>query len=230
MVTLPKTILAGLRGHTVTNSNITECAHAVNAQQPGRLLRASASLRSSGGHRLGLPTRLPQVVLNMASRTDPILRSADAAEVDDLARLWHAVWHQTHAPLSPPELVRLRTQASFRARLQAALADTQVAGRPGAVVGFCVLRGDELYQLFVATVAQGSRVGAALLADAETRLAARGVETAWLACAIGNTRAARFYEKRGWQLAGAVVLPMETSRGPFPVELWRYEKRLNHST
>ena len=52
------------------------------------------------------------------------------------------------------------------------------------------------------------------------------METAWLGCAIGNSRAARFYEKSGWHLARSVVEQLETPGGPFPLELWRYEKRL----
>ncbi len=154
------------------------------------------------------------------------VRSADTAEIDHLARLWHDVWHETHAPLQPPELIRLRTLGSFRERLQVALPSIRVAGPLGAPVGFCVLKGEELYQLFVSPEARGSDVAAALIADAEARLAERGVETAWLACAIGNDRAARFYEKSGWRLAGTVVNPAETSSGPFPLEVWRYEKRL----
>jgi ribosomal protein S18 acetylase RimI-like enzyme len=67
-----------------------------------------------------------------------------------------------------------------------------------------------------------------LLADAEAQLAARGVETAWLACAIGNARAARFYEKHGWRRSSTVVTPVETSEGPFPLKVWRYEKRVGH--
>ena len=76
--------------------------------------------------------------------------------------------------------------------------------------------------------ARGSGVAVALIAHAEARLAQHGVETAWLACAVGNSRAARFYEKSGWHMAGTFVIPAETSRGPFPVEQWRYEKRLTH--
>ena len=158
------------------------------------------------------------------------VRSADAAEIDHLARLWYDGWHRMHAPLVPPELTRLRTLESFRERLQAALSDIRVAGPLGGPVGFYVLKRDELYQLFVSPEAHGSGVAAALIADAEARLVKRGVETAWLACAVGNYRAARFYEKSGWHMAGTFVISSETSNGPFPVEQWRYEKRLTRST
>jgi GNAT superfamily N-acetyltransferase len=158
------------------------------------------------------------------------VRSADAAEIDHLARLWYDVWHETHAPLAPPELTRLRTLDNFHEQLQAALLNIYVAGPLGASVGFRVLKGEELYQLFVSPEAHGSGVAAALIADAEARLALRGVETAWFACAVGNDHAARFFEKSGWSLAGTVVDPAETLSGPFPLEVWRYEKRLTRST
>lgn len=63
-----------------------------------------------------------------------------------------------------------------------------------------------------------------LIDDAEARLAARGVETAFLTCAIGNRRAARFYEKRGWHLARTVEEALPTTAGPYTLEVWRYEK------
>jgi ribosomal protein S18 acetylase RimI-like enzyme len=158
------------------------------------------------------------------------VRAADVAELDHLARLWFDSWHETHAPLVPPKLTRLRTLKCFRERLEAALANIRVAGQLGTPLGFCVLKGEELYQLFVSPEARGSGIAAALIADAEARLAERGVETAWLACAVGNHRAARFYQKCGWHLAGTVLNAAETSSGTFPLEVWRYEKRLTRAT
>ncbi|WP_431201735.1 N-acetyltransferase family protein [Bradyrhizobium betae] len=157
------------------------------------------------------------------------VRPADPAETDHLAQLWHDAWHGSHAHLAPPELVRLRTVPSFRDRLAVMLSDVCVAGPAGAPLGFCALKGDELYQLFVSAEAHGSGVAAALIADAEARLTARGVELAWLACAVGNARAARFYEKSGWRNAGTFMMSAETSKGLFPVEQWRFEKRLTPS-
>jgi GNAT superfamily N-acetyltransferase len=115
---------------------------------------------------------------------------------------------------------------SFRNRLEAALPDVRVVGPLGAPVGFCIIKRAELYQLFVSAASRGSGVAAALIADAEARLSERGVETAWLACAIGNARAARFYEKCGWRLARLMVSELDTVEGTFPLEVWRYEKSL----
>ena len=120
------------------------------------------------------------------------VRSADAAEREALARLWHQGWHDAHAELVPPELTRLRTLESFRERLGALLPEIRVAGPVGTPVGFCLTRRDELYQFYVASELRGRGVAAALIADAEAQIAERGAHTAWLACAVGNRRAARF--------------------------------------
>jgi GNAT superfamily N-acetyltransferase len=154
------------------------------------------------------------------------IRPAQANEVDRLARVWYDAWQDAHAAILPAELARDRTEESFRQRLFAALADTRVAGPVGAPLGFCTLKDDELYQLFVTAQARGSGVAAALITDAEARLRAKGVTVAWLACAIGNTRAARFYEKQGWHLARTFTSHLETARGTFDLDVWRYEKRL----
>jgi ribosomal protein S18 acetylase RimI-like enzyme len=154
------------------------------------------------------------------------VRSADEREIDQLARIWFDGWYEAHEPIVPPELTQLRTLESFRDRLLAALSSVTVVGPIGSPFGFCMLKEDELYQLYVSAEARGSGVATALIADAEARLAARGVETAWLACAIGNDRAARFYEKRGWHRVGTMVNLAETSAGTFALEVWRYEKRL----
>lgn len=154
------------------------------------------------------------------------IRSAEATEIDYLARVWYDGWQDAHARIVPAELTRLRTLESFRERLQAALPNIRVAGPPGAPVGFTIVKDDELYQLFVAAAARGTGVAAQLIADAEAQLAGAGVKTAWLACAIGNDRAARFYEKCGWRRVGTMINQAETSDGTFPLEVWRYEKPL----
>jgi ribosomal protein S18 acetylase RimI-like enzyme len=157
------------------------------------------------------------------------VRAAEPAEIDHLAKVWYDAWHEAHAHLVPRALTQLRTFDSLRERIKATLPNVRVVGPRGAPVGFCIVKGDELYQLFVTAEARGSGVAAALLADAEERLAAKSIDTAWLACAIGNERAARFYEKCGWRRVGTMVNYAETANGAFPLEVWRYEKTMRVS-
>jgi len=154
------------------------------------------------------------------------VRVAEGGEVDQIARIWTDGWHDAHAALVPAALARERTFDSFRSRILDRLPQTRVVGPIGAPVGFCMLKDDELYQLFVSAPARGSGVAAVLIADAEARLAASGVTTPWLACAMGNLRAARFYEKCGWHLARTFEYHAETASGTFLLDVWRYEKAL----
>jgi ribosomal protein S18 acetylase RimI-like enzyme len=154
------------------------------------------------------------------------IRAAEQTEVDQLAQVWFDAWRDAHAQIVPAELARLRTLENFRERMQKELPNIRVAGSPGEPVGFCLVKDDELYQLFVAARARGTGVAAALMADGEALLAESGVETAWLACAIGNERAARFYEKCGWRRTGTMTNEAETSEETFLLQVWRYEKTL----
>src|SRR5689334_7261884 len=104
-----------------------------------------------------------------------VVRDADVSEIDALARVWHSAYRDAHEGIIPPELFRARTLDSLRQRIADALADFRVVGPVGAPVGLCALKGDELYQLFVAAEGRGTGVAAALIDDAEARLAARGV-------------------------------------------------------
>ena len=104
------------------------------------------------------------------------VRDAEAAEIDLLARIWYDAWQDANAEILPAELTRIRTLDSFRDRLQAALQSARVVGAPGEPVGFCIVAGDELYQLFVSALARGTGAAAALVADAEARLSASSVD------------------------------------------------------
>jgi GNAT superfamily N-acetyltransferase len=153
-----------------------------------------------------------------------IVRDADEAEIGRLARIWYDGWQDAHATILPAELRRLRTLESFTVRLVENLGDVRVGGPIGAPLGFCVTKGDELYQLYVSAESRGTGVAAALVADAEEKFRTKRVGTAWLACAIGNERAARFYDKCGWRRVGIMTSQLPTQEGVFPLDVWRYEK------
>ena len=154
------------------------------------------------------------------------VRNAEEHEIEHLAKLWYEGWLDAHEQIVPEELKRIRTRESFGPRLKVLLPSVRVVGPIGAPLGFQIVKDDELYQLYVSAEARGLGVAAALIADAERLVAERGFETAWLACAIGNDRAARFYEKSGWRRVGNMNNHLETEAEVFDLEVWRYEKSL----
>lgn len=154
------------------------------------------------------------------------VRNASEVDIEPLAALWFQGWHDAHAGSFPAEVAAHRTLDVFRARLRARLPSVRVTGDVGEPTGLCIVKGDELDQLYVAATARGTGVAATLVLDAERAIRANGADTAWLKCAIGNDRAARFYEKCGWRRAGVVVSPLESTIGEILCEVWRYEKDL----
>lgn len=152
------------------------------------------------------------------------IRPAEAGEVAALAQLWCDGWRDAHLQIVPAALARLRTLDSFHQRLLAGLSHVRVAGPPGSPLGFYMLKEAELYQFYVAAAARGTGIATVLIGDAEAWLAERGVDVAWLACAIGNDRAARFYEKCGWRRAGIMINQLDATTDAFALEVWRYEK------
>lgn len=154
------------------------------------------------------------------------VRLAERGDMPALADLWFAGWQDAHAAIVPAALTRARTRDSFAERLRSGLAELRVVGPIGKPFGFSWVRNDELNQLFVAEDARGRGIAGMLMSEAETRLAEQGVRKAWLACAIGNERAGRFYEKCGWLRAGTVASRLDTTEGSFELAVWRYEKLL----
>ncbi len=140
------------------------------------------------------------------------IRPASAADMAAVADLWHEGWHTGHAGHVPEGLTAARTLEAFHERTPTRVADTSVAVTDsGELLGFAMVVGDEVEQLFVAPAARGTDVASLLLAEAERRVAAGGHPEAWLAVVAGNARARRFYEKRGWRDEGD--LPYEVSAG-----------------
>ena len=156
------------------------------------------------------------------------VRTANPEDVEALADIWYQGWLDAHAAILPAELAKDRTRESLRERLGNLLADTRVVGKPGEPLGFSITQEAELNQLYVSAEARGKGVAQALIKEFEERLAA-DYDTVWLACAIGNDRAARFYEKSGWHMARIVVHKLQLKDGPFDLDVWRYEKVLRES-
>jgi ribosomal protein S18 acetylase RimI-like enzyme len=152
------------------------------------------------------------------------LRPAAAEDVERLATIWHSGWRDGHLGYVPDELHAYRRPADFLARARDLVGDAVVAtGSSGAVVGFVLVRGDEVEQVYVDAQARGSGVADALLEHAEREVAER-FERAWLAVVEGNARARRFYERRGWSNGGSFDYEADAGEGTMTVRALRYEK------
>jgi putative acetyltransferase len=160
-----------------------------------------------------------------------VVRKATSNDVAVVARIWHIGWGDGHIGHVPPELVPHRTEKQFFSRAQerldsmwvacAAIArDAQSHGQP---IGFVVVKGDEVEQIYVDRTARGTGVAALLLRKAEAEIGGAGHRQAWLAVVAGNQRARSFYTRLGWRDARPISYLAETEIGPLAVPSHRYE-------
>jgi len=159
----------------------------------------------------------------MVAPSGPVLRAATLDDVEHIAALWYDGWIDGHLGHVPAALHVHRQRESFLERAPPRIPSTTVATLGGEIVGFVTLHDDEVEQLYVAASARGGGVAAILLRHGEQAIAAR-YATAWLAVAVGNARARRFYSRQGWSDAAALDYPAETAAGPIIVPCHRYEK------
>ncbi|MCB1037158.1 MAG: GNAT family N-acetyltransferase, partial [Acidobacteria bacterium] len=90
-------------------------------------------------------------------------REAEERDLDAMARIWFDGWQDAHARIVPKELARYRTLESFRERLESELPAVRVVGSESGLLGLCIIKADEIYQLYVAAEARGTGVAAVLL-------------------------------------------------------------------
>lgn len=155
------------------------------------------------------------------------IRPATPSDMAAVADLWHVGWHDAHAGHVPDGLTAGRTLEAFHARTPARVVDTTVAvGDSGELLGFVMVAGDEVEQVFVAREARGTGVAAVLLEEASSQVAAAGHTSAWLAVVAGNARARRFYEKHGWTDGGDLPYEVVAGGQTYVSPCRRYEKRV----
>ncbi len=154
------------------------------------------------------------------------VRQAEPDDAPAIAQIWYDGWQEAHRGRVPDELVAVRTRQSFDQRVVVHLPDSSVADVDGRVVGFVMIIEDEVEQVYVAPSGRGTGVAAALLAEAERRVAAAGHDRTWLAVVADNARARRFYERNGWVDEGRFDHQAPGPNGPISVPAHRYAKSL----
>jgi len=154
------------------------------------------------------------------------LRAAARDELEEIGRLYHAVWRETQAPLQPPAVAAYRDEAFFIERVKRFPVPPLAATCRGKLLGFAAWTENHLGQLYVAPEGRGLGLGRTLLQASETAIWAAGFDQARLHCLVGNDGARSFYERRGWRCAATVTEDAETPSGPVPVPCWEMVKAL----
>src|SRR3954447_27005302 len=108
------------------------------------------------------------------------VRAAQTGDLEALAAIWSVGWHDGHDGHTPEELIRARTEASFRDRAATRIGDTTLAEVDGTVAGFVVVRADEVEQIYVAAEHRGTGLAVRLLQAAAGIVAGGGHRRAWL--------------------------------------------------
>ena len=149
-------------------------------------------------------------------------RSAASDDVGVIARIWQEGWADAHLGHVPEALVAARTPQSFAERARDRLGDTLVATSRGAVIGFVMVDGAQVDQLYLDRAVRGVGNGSGLLDAARRTVAAAGHRRAWLAVATGNASARRFYERQGWIDDGRFLHHAPVPGGTVPVDCHRF--------
>ncbi len=148
----------------------------------------------------------------------------DSAQIEDVARLFHDIWHETQARLQDPRIARQRDLGFFRRRITRRAARTLVAMDRSRCVGFACWTDDKLNSLFVDSGFRGEGIGGLLCAQAEQLMGRCGASSFRLDCLDGNHAAKRFYEAQGWRAEALRILDNETADGLCKVAAWKMVK------
>ncbi len=146
------------------------------------------------------------------------------AHIEDVARLFHEIWHETQAQLQDPRIARHRDLAFFRRRIVERAARTLVAMDGSRCVGFACWTDDKLNSLFVDSAFRGMGIGGLLCAETEKLMGRGGACSFRLDCLNGNHAAKRFYEAHGWRAESLRILDNETADGVCKVAAWKMVK------
>lgn len=106
------------------------------------------------------------------------IRTARQDEIQEIGRLYHAVWRETQGPLQPPGVAAYRDEEFFIARASRFPTSPLVALSQGKLLGFAVRAGCSLGQLYLLPEGRSLGIGRALLEHSENAIQAEGLSVA----------------------------------------------------
>ena len=133
-----------------------------------------------------------------------------SGDLDSVSALYHAIWHETHAPYQDARIVKSRDLKFFISRLQRWKADTLVARIGVELAGFASWNGPALEALYVVPQSRSSGVGTKLLSRAEDAMRKFGPSELLLDCICANAAGRKFYEGNGWRVLKTTELRDDT--------------------
>ncbi len=131
------------------------------------------------------------------------LRRGAPNDVQAVAELLHAAWHQTYDRVLPPQLTAPRTRDAFRDEIAQGIDRAWLAWWGPRLVGYMKLTANCVDQLWVAPRHQRRGVGSRLLAQALADFQAAGYQGVQAGCEDFNQAACGFFERQGWRVIGA---------------------------
>lgn len=150
------------------------------------------------------------------------LRPAGDCDCGWIAQLYHDVWHETHAPLMPPQAAALRPLRFFIERTSTIVDQCVVAGDKS---GFVAWQENRVGQLWLVPSARGTGLAEDLQSSALAQIKQAGYGSASLDCLAANGRGLRFYLKTGWQQSALLDLPVVPG-SQLTVPFWRLTQTL----
>ncbi len=128
------------------------------------------------------------------------IRSGTEADIDEIIRLSHAIWHHSVARVLGVDVDHWPMIAGImHAELIPIVRAILVAACGPQLVGYSYRNGAMIEDLWIDPPFQRAGIGRQLLRAQVEAIAADGHRTASLECLETNVQARRFYEREGWR-------------------------------
>lgn len=130
-------------------------------------------------------------------------RRATRDDLESVAALVHAIWHETYGRTLPRLVVNARTPGHIAEEVGLRIDQGWLALLGTRLVGYCATSANCVEDLWVTKRYRRRGIGSRLLERALADLRERGYRGAQAGCENFNAPARQFFERHGWRAIGA---------------------------